>query len=203
MGVHWVQADSYYLPKPISGHPALEFCNTRAGWDVPMRPELEWLRGYDTFVVWSKHTGLIDDVDVERLTLAARKEPERGASVLDAARELRAALYPTLLDRDRAGFATVAEFAERTAGLLRLTETSEGPAEWRVPEDTGLELPLHAVAQAAAELLCSPDRALVKACPGEDCGWLFLDRRGRRRWCIMATCGNRAKARAFAERQRE
>ncbi|MFE4960639.1 CGNR zinc finger domain-containing protein [Streptomyces sp. NPDC056653] len=27
--------------------------------------------------------------------------------------------------------------------------------------------------------------------PSEDCGWLSLDRRGRRRWCSMATCGSR------------
>ncbi|MER5688883.1 CGNR zinc finger domain-containing protein [Streptomyces sp. NPDC002205] len=27
--------------------------------------------------------------------------------------------------------------------------------------------------------------------PSEDCGWLALDRGGRRRWCSMATCGSR------------
>jgi predicted RNA-binding Zn ribbon-like protein len=43
----------------------------------------------------------------------------------------------------------------------------------------------------------------VKACPGDSCGWLFLDPRGRRRWCIMATCGNRSKVRAHAARQHE
>lgn len=36
----------------------------------------------------------------------------------------------------------------------------------------------------------------VKMCPGNDCGWLFIDetRNARRRWCSMDTCGNRAKA---------
>jgi predicted RNA-binding Zn ribbon-like protein len=38
----------------------------------------------------------------------------------------------------------------------------------------------------------------VRTCPS--CGWLFLDARGRRRWCSMATCGNRAKVRAHAAR---
>ncbi|MGW5195753.1 CGNR zinc finger domain-containing protein, partial [Kribbella sp. NPDC004138] len=42
------------------------------------------------------------------------------------------------------------------------------------------------------------DRAHVRTCPS--CGWLFLDPRGRRRWCSMATCGNRAKVRAHAAR---
>jgi len=45
----------------------------------------------------------------------------------------------------------------------------------------------------------------VKLCPGHDCGWLFLDetRNGRRRWCLMETCGNRAKARRNYARRRE
>jgi predicted RNA-binding Zn ribbon-like protein len=37
-------------------------------------------------------------------------------------------------------------------------------------------------------------------CPS--CGWLFLDtsKNRRRRWCSMATCGSRDKARRYYER---
>jgi predicted RNA-binding Zn ribbon-like protein len=44
----------------------------------------------------------------------------------------------------------------------------------------------------------------VGQCPGEECGWLFLDitRSGRRPWCDMADCGNLAKVRRFRERHR-
>jgi predicted RNA-binding Zn ribbon-like protein len=41
------------------------------------------------------------------------------------------------------------------------------------------------------------DRAdRVRICANDTCRWLFYDesRAGRRRWCDMATCGNRAKA---------
>jgi predicted RNA-binding Zn ribbon-like protein len=36
----------------------------------------------------------------------------------------------------------------------------------------------------------------VKLCPGNHCGWMFLDetKNGRRKWCLMEVCGNRAKA---------
>ena len=36
----------------------------------------------------------------------------------------------------------------------------------------------------------------VKICANDTCRWVFYDesRAGRRRWCDMATCGNRAKA---------
>ena len=39
-----------------------------------------------------------------------------------------------------------------------------------------------------------PDR--IRVCDSDTCRWVFYDtsRTGRRRWCDMATCGNRAKA---------
>ena len=50
---------------------------------------------------------------------------------------------------------------------------------------------------SAAELLTSGAFANVRQCDGDGCGWLFVDRSpaGKRRWCSMADCGNRAKAR--------
>jgi len=42
----------------------------------------------------------------------------------------------------------------------------------------------------------------LKACRSETCRWAFIDnaRNHSRLWCDMATCGNRAKARAFRSR---
>jgi predicted RNA-binding Zn ribbon-like protein len=44
----------------------------------------------------------------------------------------------------------------------------------------------------------------VRICANDTCRWIFFDesRSGRRRWCDMATCGNRAKARRHRERQK-
>jgi predicted RNA-binding Zn ribbon-like protein len=44
----------------------------------------------------------------------------------------------------------------------------------------------------------------IRICASDTCRWLFYDesRSGRRRWCDMATCGNRAKARRHRDRQR-
>jgi predicted RNA-binding Zn ribbon-like protein len=44
----------------------------------------------------------------------------------------------------------------------------------------------------------------IRECANDTCQWLFYDesRTGRRRWCDMATCGNRAKARRHRERQK-
>lgn len=43
----------------------------------------------------------------------------------------------------------------------------------------------------------------LKACRDDTCQWAFYDRSKNRSatWCSMAVCGNRAKARAYRERQ--
>jgi predicted RNA-binding Zn ribbon-like protein len=47
-----------------------------------------------------------------------------------------------------------------------------------------------------------PER--IKICASETCDWIFYDasRTSRRRWCDMATCGNRAKAARHRARER-
>jgi predicted RNA-binding Zn ribbon-like protein len=44
-----------------------------------------------------------------------------------------------------------------------------------------------------------------RVCANDGCRWVFEDtsRSGRRRWCDMTTCGNRAKVRRFRSRRRE
>lgn len=44
----------------------------------------------------------------------------------------------------------------------------------------------------------------MKACASDECRWAFYDsaRNHSGRWCDMAVCGNRMKARAFRERSR-
>ncbi|MFZ5964256.1 CGNR zinc finger domain-containing protein [Thalassococcus sp. BH17M4-6] len=62
------------------------------------------------------------------------------------------------------------------------------------------------VAMHAASMFSAPaTRKQLKMCRGDDCGWFFLDqsKTGRRVWCCMETCGNRAKARRFSARAKE
>jgi predicted RNA-binding Zn ribbon-like protein len=54
----------------------------------------------------------------------------------------------------------------------------------------------------AAQNLLELDRERIRACAGHDCVLHFYDtsRAGKRMWCSMAGCGNRAKARRHYER---
>ncbi|MFK3981925.1 BTAD domain-containing putative transcriptional regulator [Micromonospora sp. NPDC050397] len=178
------------LPWAVGGHPALDFCNTFAGWGLgtPL-PGAEWLRGYRTLAVWAGYLGLVDDVEVDRLETLARREPAQAAAALDDARVLRTRLYACLTDRDERAFADVGRFAEAAARTLVFGRDADGRGRWRPDPATGLRVPLHAVAWSAAELLADLRRSTVRVCTEPTCGWLFLDETGQRRWCSLAACG--------------
>jgi predicted RNA-binding Zn ribbon-like protein len=55
---------------------------------------------------------------------------------------------------------------------------------------------LSRIALAAGALLTEFDHRRIRQCRSDKCVVWFLDtsKSGRRRWCSMATCGNRAKA---------
>ena len=183
------EVEGVVLPVPVSGDVVLELCNTAAGWGEPDRKE--YLRGYDELVVWARESGLVDGGAAGRLRAEAQARPAAAAAVLARALRLREAVYATALGGD--AWDTIAAEAERAARAARLT-----PSGWILPER--LDLPVLAAARAAADFLLGERRSNVRACPGRRCGWLFLDPSGRRRWCSMATCGNRAKQRRHAER---
>ncbi|MGN9810511.1 BTAD domain-containing putative transcriptional regulator [Micromonospora sp. BQ11] len=189
--VYEVRVRDEALPWSVGGHPALEFCNTFAGWGhEPPLPGSEWLRGYRTLAVWSGHVGLTDEVAVGRLLELARRNPGEADRVLEQARALRARLYACLTDPgDRRAFDDVARHAEAAAKALVFRRDSGGGGRWWPDLAAGLRLPVHAAAWSAAQLLTDPRRRTVRACPDERCGWLFLDDDAMRRWCSLATCG--------------
>ena len=60
-----------------------------------------------------------------------------------------------------------------------------------------------AVARDALEVLDRLDELTVRECASPRCTRLFIDRsRGKRVWCGMSTCGNRAKAARWRARHR-
>ena len=61
------------------------------------------------------------------------------------------------------------------------------------------------VARDAIDVFGGPRAARLKRCDGSRCALLFVDtsRSGRRRWCSMERCGNRAKVAAHRRRTKE
>jgi predicted RNA-binding Zn ribbon-like protein len=196
--VYSEEVDGLVLPIGLGGHPAVDFCNTYAGWNEPAGED--YLQSYDHLAVWAAANGLIAEEAALRLRRrAARNRADAGAALRRALR-LRTALYGLCLDPHPGSDWNVVAAEARAAASAAVLAFSEGEPEWRLPDGTGLALPRLAVARAAADLLTSGALGAVRPCPGRGCGWLFLDPSGRRRWCTMAICGNRAKVRRHHER---
>lgn len=115
---------------------------------------------------------------------------------LDGPRERRVLSPDAIFGIDRLlRMGSVSRRLRVDAGRPKLVEEQTG---------TALAATLAPVALAAAELLTAADPRRVRRCAASDCGAWFLDtsKGGRRKWCSMATCGNRAKAAKHRRKRR-
>jgi predicted RNA-binding Zn ribbon-like protein len=201
-----------HRPPPffVGDHLALDFLNSIASpKDVPV----EWLRDGRDLVDWLEEANLIaGDVAARFRTL---KDQRALDGVAGKAREFRDWLR---------GFVARHMGKPLTSGAAKglgpLNELLAGDTTYPVVEaaggEQGLRLRrvrrwespdelLRPLAEAAADLICSVDFRLIRACQGSVCSLLFLDRTKAhvRRWCSMAVCGNRAKAAAHRARKRK
>ena len=181
------------LPDHVAGHPALELCNTKAMWGLPI--EREYLTDFTAAVLWAGEHRLITTAEARLL----EREPDgRQRAALRQVRELRAALF-TAVTGPRAPLDDVHAFVARAVARSSYVR-GDGPARLHAPYSPGVIVDRAAL--HAHHLLETYGPGAVGLCAGRPCGWVFLDPTHRRRWCVMAVCGNRAKARRFAERRR-
>ena len=194
---------------------AIDFLNSRAR---PVDKDVEWLASGGDFLGWLQQAKLVPaeaiaalrasalpgELDAVAAQARALREWFRGFALKHMGKPLDADVLRELeplnrvLQRDEGFGQVVANHhaeQERGAGVSGLAWQMR--RRWRAPD--ALLLP---VAQAIAQFVCSEDFTNVKACEGENCTLLFLDRtRSRaRKWCSMAVCGNRAKQAAHRER---
>jgi predicted RNA-binding Zn ribbon-like protein len=194
----------------IAGHPALDFVNTVEGRGSDA--VLNYLADYGLLVRWCRRAGVTPQTDCERLVERSIDHPIPASRAWRRSMDLREDLNTILRavarsdplpERALAHLNTVLGEAGRRRRLL--ADASEGVNWGWVTEADTFELPLWAIALAAADLLTADDmRSRLKICANGPCDWLFVDtsRNGQRRWCRMNVCGKASKVRRFRERQR-
>jgi len=126
---------------------------------------------------------------------------------LEQARALREAIYRTIA-AVRAGRRPRSPDIEdiNVWGALQALAPrldSSGRAVTWIASDP-LEAVLATIARDAIDLLSGPDFERMRECAESTCSVLFVDasRPGKRRWCSMSRCGNKAKKAAFRKRHR-
>lgn len=172
----------------IAGHVALDFVNTAEERGHPDAGDV--LRAPADLVQWGRRYDLL-----ARSIRSSDDQAELRRAL--AARELLYALFSNRVhdraasDADLRRLASLAAEAYRTAIL---TPISDGQLAWRW-SPSELATIRHVAVTTAVNLLSSQAPAALKQCPGDHCGWFFLDttKRGNRRWCSMSECGQDAK----------
>lgn len=175
--------------KLVGGRRALDLVNTISWPDSARRHD--WFDPPGNITAWLEAVGL------EPIAVPAEE--------VDAVANVRAAIAAVvrpLARSDRPMPEAVAAFNEllgRAGARRRLDHAS---LAWTWPRPTRPREAFDPVLCDAADLLATGNHDRLKHCPS--CHWLFYDRtrNGRRRWCDMADCGSRAKARAYYQRTR-
>jgi predicted RNA-binding Zn ribbon-like protein len=182
----------------------LDFANT---WEDRSDPASDHLHDYLDLLEWAFGAGVVVAGERSDFEGQARRESEAADRVFRTAIRIREHIYQLCssvasgdgpVEADVTALNTALQGAPKKR-LCRRGECCE--LEWPA-EEVDLRRPLWPVVLSAAELVTSPEIKRVRECAAPDCSWLFVDssRGGRRRWCDMNTCGNRAKARRYYER---
>lgn len=183
----------------VGGNPALDFVNTVVSRTGRVGPDL--LHRYEDLLVFFERAFEVKPEIVEHLSGTAESNVPAARLAMSYGLKIRDSIGRVFDDLamarepDPAKLDDVVQAAKRSYGCRELVHVADGYRwAWCVTGD--LALPVDAVASAAVELLLHGDRhARIRACPGSNCGWLFVDtsKNGRRKWCSEADCGASAR----------
>jgi predicted RNA-binding Zn ribbon-like protein len=163
--------------------------------DVPTT--VHWLQGHELL-----HREMVTD-------LIDRYEREDPQPVLQRVRKVRGALRELLdatVERRRPHSSALREVnrALRAPYLIELVPAKDGVSLDHRHEGDPLAGAMARLSEAVARELTQGDPKRMRVCANDECRWVFRDYSpaGRRKWCDMSTCGNRAKAARHRERQK-
>jgi predicted RNA-binding Zn ribbon-like protein len=192
-----------------AGRLCLDFTNTVQ--TRPLSEKVDLIKSYADLLSWAHQATILTPGEAAGLAETARQQPRAAAGALAQALSIREALYGIFsaraagLPAPALDLQTVNKAIGKAMTRAGLSASAAGGFEWGWPDaPIGVDRVAWWVVRSAAELLTSEDLTSVRECAGYDCGRLFMDgtKNRSRRWCAMASCGNRAKGRRHYERRK-
>ncbi len=173
----------------------LNTLDTDNGFPVEKLPTL------DDALTWFVSRGVIHYEGADRARAKVASQPAAAAKDLNRVHAVRDALREVALaiSEHRAPRASALGNVNRALHARQVIELIPAPDGCSV-DHRHVGDPIDDALARLAEPLVSeltgghPER--IRVCASDTCEWIFYDasRTGRRRWCDMSTCGNRAKA---------
>jgi predicted RNA-binding Zn ribbon-like protein len=172
---------------------------------------VEHLPDADALVEWLRDAQLISGRGRAAEAGRLRREPKEAARRLQRFRRLRDVLRAVAVDIDELGGPSPAHLGELNHILrhglhYHQLRHAPGATSYTVAQvGDRLDQARAAIAESFAEFLAAGRADRLRVCANPGCRYLFVDHSptGRRRWCDMRTCGNRAKAARHRARARE
>lgn len=129
----------------------------------------------------------------------AKKVTERERELVVTTREALHRVTSATIAGERPDDDDVKALAEALAHDVppALTATDDGLDTSRPPTASAA---LAWLVRDAISLLTSEDAARLRHCGDDTCASIFIDRTGRRRWCLDLSCGNRMRVQAHRAR---
>jgi len=188
----------------VSVDTALEFIDTL---EFERGGEVEHLPTTAAAIDWLHAQGLLHE-PLEPEVEALRIPGPAADRALDRIRRVRAALREIVVAavEHRPASSRSIDLVNRTllARQRFLLVCGPGGVLDHRHEGDAIDDVLARIAERVARQVIAPDVDRLRICANDTCRWVFYDssRTGRRRWCTMASCGNRAKAARHRARAR-
>ncbi|HEY1593613.1 MAG TPA: CGNR zinc finger domain-containing protein [Solirubrobacteraceae bacterium] len=182
--------------RPAPGELALVQAFINSHYDLELEHGADLFATPETLTAWLRRRGLL--AAGESVGLG---DARRAVTVREALRTVAQANEK----QDKGGLETALVALDEVGGGCEVEVRFGERGPRLVPAGRG------SVDRALAAVLAITARAMIdgrwerlKVCPGEDCGWAFYDtsRNQSSRWCSMAVCGGRSKARSHYRRHR-
>ena len=183
----------------------LDFVNTLS-YDKDVTNER--LTDAPTAVSWLQSHALLHQEMADAI-LAEASDPEGEERLLTRVRRVRAALRE-LLDAavekrpPSAGALKEVNRALRAPYVIELVPAADGVSLDHRHDGDPISGAMARLSEAVTRELTGDNSRRLRVCANDDCRWVFNDHSpaGRRKWCDMSSCGNRAKAARHRERQK-
>ena len=183
---------------PAPGELALVQAFINSHYDLELEHGADLLATPARLAAWMRRRELLGRSEADSLGVG---DLRRAVAVREALRAIAMANGGADPRMPRDAVAALDRAARGVAIGLRFTP--DGP-RFTAGSAAGLDRAIGAVLAITARAMVDGDWSRLKVCRGDHCGWAFYDhsRNQSGRWCSMAVCGGRAKARAHYRRRK-